>query len=202
MQQYIVRRLLLFVPTLLGVVFGIFVIMRVIPGDPALVLLSGEGNVVDPKALAALRHKLGTDKPLVVQLELLGTGVELDPARAEVEAACRLLDRLLGQVEPHERDQTSARALGVGERAVVGRAERRVTVDLVHAEHEAARDPVVLVGPLEVLVDPGHAVDVVTEVDVRVEDLGALGQLAHQLFVVAGDQRLRLLEHVLHDLRV
>ena len=70
MQQYIARRLLLFVPTLMGVVFGIFVIMRVIPGDPALVLLSGEGNVADPKALAALRHKLGTDKPIVVQLGL------------------------------------------------------------------------------------------------------------------------------------
>ena len=59
-----------------------------------------------------------------------------------------------------------------------------------------------LVDPLEVLVDPGHAVDVVAEVDVRVEDLGALRQLARQLLVVAGDQRLRLLEHFLHDLRV
>ncbi len=70
MRQYIARRLLLFVPTLMGVVFGIFVLMRVIPGDPALVLLSGEGNVVDQTALAALRHKLGTDRPLLVQLGL------------------------------------------------------------------------------------------------------------------------------------
>jgi peptide/nickel transport system permease protein len=61
---------LLFVPTLMGVVLGIFVLMRVIPGDPALILLSGEGNVVDPAALAALRHKLGTDKPLLIQLGL------------------------------------------------------------------------------------------------------------------------------------
>ena len=141
-------------------------------------------------------------QPLVVQQELLGTRVELDPARAEVETARRLLDRLLGEIEPHERDQAPARALGVGKRAVVGGAEGRVAVDLVHAEHEAARDPVGLVDPLEVLVDPGHAVDVVAEVDVRVEDLGALRQLARQLVVVAGDQRLRFLEHLLHDLRV
>lgn len=70
MARYVARRLLLFLPTLMGVVLGIFVLMRVIPGDPALILLAGEGNVVDPAALAALRHKLGTDKPLLVQLGL------------------------------------------------------------------------------------------------------------------------------------
>ena len=106
------------------------------------------------------------------------------------------------EVEPHEGDQPPAGALGVGERAVVGRAEGGVPVGLVQAEHEAARDPVRPVDPLEVLVDPGHAVDVVPEVDVRVEDLDALGQLPCQLVVVAGDQRLRLLEHLLHDSRV
>ena len=98
---------------------------------------------VDQDRHAALGGELEHRRqPLVVQQELLGTRVELDPARAEVEAARGLLDRLLGQVEPHERDQAPARALGVGERAVVGRAEGRVAVDLVHAEHEAARDPV------------------------------------------------------------
>jgi peptide/nickel transport system permease protein len=66
---------LLFVPTLIGAAFGIFVLMRVIPGDPALVLLSGEGNVVDQNALAALRHKLGTDRPLLVQLGLYYTKI-------------------------------------------------------------------------------------------------------------------------------
>lgn len=54
---------------------AIFVLMRVIPGDPALVLLSGEGNVVDPEALSALRRKLGTDKPLLVQLGVYYAGV-------------------------------------------------------------------------------------------------------------------------------
>jgi hypothetical protein len=135
---------------------------------------------------------------LVVQQEALRPRVELDPARAEVEAARRLLDRLLGEVEAHERDQAAARACGVLERPVVRRAEGRVPVDLVHAEHETARDPVAVVDPLEVVVDPVHPVDVVTEVDVGVEDLGAFGQLAPELLVVTGDQGLGPLEDVFH----
>jgi hypothetical protein len=141
-------------------------------------------------------------EPLVVQQEPLRARVELDPPCAEVEAALRLLDRALGQVESDERDHPSARALGVGERPVIRGAERRVPVDLVHAEHEAARNSVAIEDPLEVLVDPGHPVDVVAEVDVRVEDLHVLRQLAPQLLVVAGDQRLRLLEHLFHHARV
>ena len=58
-------------------------------------------------------------QPLVVERERLRARVQLDPARAEVEAAPRLLERLCGEVEPDEGDERSARALGVGERAVV-----------------------------------------------------------------------------------
>ena len=52
---------------------------------------------------------------LVVQEEALRSGVELDPTRAEIEAAGCLLDRLLGQVEADEGDQLAAGALCVGE---------------------------------------------------------------------------------------
>ena len=50
-------------------------------------------------------------------------------------------------------------------------------VGLVHAEHEAARDPEAVEDPLELLVDAAEPVDVVPEVDVGVEDLGVFGQL-------------------------
>ena len=73
--------------------------------------------------------------------------MELDPARAEVEAARRLLDRALAEVEPDERDEPALRALGEGERAVVGRAEGRMPVGLVEAEHEGARDAGALLHP-------------------------------------------------------
>jgi len=75
---------------------------------------------------------------LVVQEEALRSGVELDPASAEIEAAGGLLDRLLGQVEADERDQLAAGALCIRERSVVRRPKRRMPVRFVEAEHEAA----------------------------------------------------------------
>ena len=64
-------------------------------------------------------------EPVVGRVEALRPRMELDPARARVEAARRLLDRRLVQVEPDERDQPAVRALGELERAVVRGAERR-----------------------------------------------------------------------------
>ena len=49
-------------------------------------------------------------EPVVVEQELLGPRVELDPAGAEVEAARRLLDRALREVEPDERDEARRRS--------------------------------------------------------------------------------------------
>ena len=96
---------------------------------------------VDQDRNAALGGELEDRRqPLVVQEEALRARMELDPAGAEIEAAHRLLDRLLAQVEPDEGDEPSVRALRELERAVVRRAESRMPVRLVHAEHEAARD--------------------------------------------------------------
>ena len=58
-----------------------------------------------------------------------------------------------------------------------------MAVGLVHAEHEAARDAVGVADPLEVLVDPDHAVDVVAEMDVDIEDVGTCRELSPQLLV-------------------
>jgi len=68
MQTYIAKRLLLIIPTLLGAAALVFVIMRVIPGDVALLIFGGDqAGHIDPKQLAAMRHRLGLDQPLVVQ---------------------------------------------------------------------------------------------------------------------------------------
>ncbi len=67
MRLYLAKRLLLIVPTLLGVASLVFVIMRVIPGDVALLILGGDQAHIDPKQLAAMRQQLGLDQPLVVQ---------------------------------------------------------------------------------------------------------------------------------------
>jgi peptide/nickel transport system permease protein len=62
--SYILRRLLLAIPTLLIVALIVFFLVRLIPGDPAQVML-GEG--ADPAAVAALHAELGLDKPVPVQ---------------------------------------------------------------------------------------------------------------------------------------
>jgi len=64
MLSYILKRLLLTVPTLSLVAVAVFLLIRLIPGDPALVLL-GEG--ADAASLAAMRADLGLDHPLPVQ---------------------------------------------------------------------------------------------------------------------------------------
>ena len=67
MRTYLAKRLLLIVPTLLGVASLVFVIMRVIPGDVALLILGGDTARIDGAQLAALHRQLGLDQPVWVQ---------------------------------------------------------------------------------------------------------------------------------------
>jgi peptide/nickel transport system permease protein len=67
-RTYILKRLMLVVPTLLGVALIVFLIMRVIPGDVALMILGGDdGGRIDQTQVDALRQQLGLDQPLIVQ---------------------------------------------------------------------------------------------------------------------------------------
>ncbi len=68
MYQYVLRRLLYAIPTLLGITLLIFFVLRILPGDP-LVILYGEGGVgsLSDADRAAIRHQLGFDRPLYQQ---------------------------------------------------------------------------------------------------------------------------------------
>jgi len=68
MAYYMVQRLALFVPTLILVSFLVFAIMRFLPGDPAIAMLSqgGEGSYTDAD-VERMREKLGTDRAYHVQ---------------------------------------------------------------------------------------------------------------------------------------
>ena len=61
MLGFVLRRLLAAVPTLIAVLTLVFVIVRIVPGDPALVIL---GDQATPEAIAALRARLGLEAPL------------------------------------------------------------------------------------------------------------------------------------------
>ncbi len=70
MLRYIARRLIFAIPTLLAVLTLVFLIVRVLPGDPAQAAL---GDYASEEAVTALRAKMGLDKPLPVQyFEFLG----------------------------------------------------------------------------------------------------------------------------------
>ena len=65
MAKYIVRRLLQFIPVFLGVTLVLFLLTRVIPGDP-VAMLSGQRSP-DPEIVAQMRAALGLDLPIPVQ---------------------------------------------------------------------------------------------------------------------------------------
>jgi len=71
MTAYVIRRLLLVVPTLLAVTLAVFMTVRVIPGstiDLMIAEMQSGGGSTDPKAMEAyLRHELGLDQPLHIQ---------------------------------------------------------------------------------------------------------------------------------------
>ena len=64
MLLYLVRRVAMTLPTLLLVALTVFVLMRLIPGDPALLML---GDSADATQLAEARRQLGLDQPLPLQ---------------------------------------------------------------------------------------------------------------------------------------
>ncbi len=69
MRAYIIKRIVLFPPTVVIVTLLIFLIMWIVPGDAAIMILAGdEGESgVSPEDLARLRHELGLDRPVYVQ---------------------------------------------------------------------------------------------------------------------------------------
>ena len=70
MFQYVMRRLLLFVPTLLGVTVIIFLLVRLVPGDIAEILVYDAGNLPPDEVkrqIADIRGELGLDRPIVAQ---------------------------------------------------------------------------------------------------------------------------------------
>jgi peptide/nickel transport system permease protein/oligopeptide transport system permease protein len=64
MWTYIVKRLILAVPVVFGVAFIVFAMVRLIPGDPAMVIA---GQAATPDYVAAIRRDMGLDRPIVVQ---------------------------------------------------------------------------------------------------------------------------------------
>ena len=62
--SYVIKRILLAIPTILGVTILVFFMIHLVPGDPAVTLL---GPRATPELIAKLHHAWGLDKPLLQQ---------------------------------------------------------------------------------------------------------------------------------------
>lgn len=72
MTAYVIRRVLQFVPTLLGVVLLVFILFNWIGGDPAYLLA---GKISNPEQIENIRRQLGVDQPFYVQLWIFITQI-------------------------------------------------------------------------------------------------------------------------------
>ncbi len=94
MTRYIIRRLILAIPVLFGVSLGVFLMLQLVPGDPALVVA---GDSASPETIARIRHELGLDQPLPIQyltfLEHLLHGSLGKSIRSNREVMTEILER-------------------------------------------------------------------------------------------------------------
>ena len=114
MIRFLVKRILLTIPTFIALIFLVFVAIRLVPGDPVEVRVGEHG--ISPERLALLRHELGLDQPVWKQFldylwqlghgdfgrslstsnSVLGEFFTLFPATLELAAAGMLLAVVLG----------------------------------------------------------------------------------------------------------
>lgn len=85
MTSYAIRRLLTTIPIILLITVIAFLVMNLLPGDPALVLLGQEAT---PESLAVLRERMGLNRPLHIQyLSWLGGLFQFDLGRSLIDNA-------------------------------------------------------------------------------------------------------------------
>ncbi len=72
MTRYLIRRLLLTIPVILGVATLVFALIHLVPGDPAQAML---GETAPQADVLKLRHSLGLDQPLLTQYRTFMSGL-------------------------------------------------------------------------------------------------------------------------------
>jgi peptide/nickel transport system permease protein len=93
MRDYMIKRVLQIIPTVLMITLVVFVMMRAIPGDPIVVLL---GDAYDEELATRVRQSYGLDKPLIVQYVIwLGKLLQGDWGRSILSGRPILKDVLI-----------------------------------------------------------------------------------------------------------
>src|SRR5205085_2037960 len=132
------RRLLLLVPTLVGVATLVFAFLHLVPGDPVEIML---GESAAPADVAPLRHELGLDRPLAVEyVRFLGRAARGDLGRSiayRVPVAQVIASRYPATLELAAAAFLIALAAGVplGVAAVLIRLTRATMLSALRADH-------------------------------------------------------------------
>jgi peptide/nickel transport system permease protein len=114
MVNYILRRLLLAIPVLLGASFLVFISIRFIPGDPAVALA---GELATPEYVAQVREQMGLDEPLLIQygiyLQLILKGDWGRSVRTRVPVTELIMERLPNTLQLAVLSLLIAAAIGI-----------------------------------------------------------------------------------------
>src|SRR3954452_13130836 len=114
MNRYVRTRLTLAIPVLLGVSIAVFAMLRLLPGDPAQIMLSESG--ASAERVEALRHELGLDDPLPVQYWRFLSGALRGDLGRSISSNRLVTDEIAGQL-PSTIELTVAAmfvAVGIG----------------------------------------------------------------------------------------
>ncbi|WP_317049868.1 hypothetical protein [Clostridium neonatale] len=64
MSKYILKRILISIPVLIGVIFIIFIMLNVVPGDPITLMM---GEHIKPDLIEQFRVRMGLDDPVIIR---------------------------------------------------------------------------------------------------------------------------------------
>jgi ABC-type dipeptide/oligopeptide/nickel transport system permease component len=98
MGRYLLSRLLQLVPVLVLVSLIVFAVMRLLPGDPALLMLSGaEGGAITPERLNELREQMGLNEPVLTQYFSFVWGAVQGDLGSSIRFQVPVVDLILGR---------------------------------------------------------------------------------------------------------
>ncbi len=95
MGRYAARRLLLLIPTLLGISIAVFGLRSLIPGDPVELMFFGQA--VDQETIDKLRHRLNLDQPLPVQYLLYMAGAVRGDLGTSIQSGLPVTQEILNR---------------------------------------------------------------------------------------------------------
>src|SRR5438552_10332409 len=96
MYRYIISRILLVFPTLIGAAALVFLLMRLVPGDICLVRLGSGGTSFTQASLATCHAEIGIDRPWILQfLDFLWGLARSEEHTSELQSPDHLVCRLL-----------------------------------------------------------------------------------------------------------